>query len=106
MVRYENVAIESKVQVLDSDGDPAEAATVNYIVYDEGDVTGFATGAMAHVDNGIYSVSWTPDATGEWTFECYSASPKFRKSYVYHVQAVTDITKYAWKTHQYLKIRI
>jgi len=98
MVRYINNAIESKVQLLDSSSDPAESAVVNYIVYDEAD-TSFDTGTMTHVDNGIYTKSWTPDAAGEWTFECYSSSPKFRKSYVYHVQLTTAITKYAYKTY-------
>ena len=73
------VAIESKVQVLDSSKDVVTTATVSYIVYDENDGV-FASGNMVHFANGIYSVSWTPDADGEWTFYAYSSSPKFHET--------------------------
>ncbi|GAF77522.1 unnamed protein product, partial [marine sediment metagenome] len=84
MVHKVNEAIETKVQVINGNGDPDEGATVNYIVYDEADQS-FDTGAMAHTANGIYTKTWTPDAIGEWTFYGYSADPKFHKSYTYSV---------------------
>ena len=61
MTHASGTAIESKVQVLDSDKDAVTTATVGYIVYDEADGV-FQSGNMVHFANGIYSVSWTPDA--------------------------------------------
>lgn len=102
MVRLVNTAIETKVQVLDSEGDPAAGATVNYIVYDEADAS-FATGTMSHIANGLYTAQWTPDAAGEWTFEAYSSNPKFRKSFVFWIEtASAAVTKFGWKLYNTL----
>lgn len=92
MTHASGTAIESKVQVLDSNKDVVTTATVSYIVYDEADGV-FASGNMVHFANGIYSVSWTPDANGEWTFYAYSSSPKFHKTFVYTIYPTQeDIT--------------
>jgi len=84
MVLKTDQAIETKIQVLDSSGDPATAATVSYTVYDEGDGA-FASGSMSHIANGIYSAGWTPDASGEWTFYASCSNPKFHKCVTYFV---------------------
>ena len=89
MARILNKQIETKIQVLDSEGDPATGATVNYVVRDEADSV-FDTGTMSHIANGIFTASWTPDAVGEWTVECYSSNPKFRKSFVYNVEPIAN----------------
>jgi len=80
-----NEAVETKVQVLDDSGDPDTGATVNYRVYDEADGQ-FTSGSMSHIAYGIYSVSWTPDTAGEWTFYAYCSDPKFHKTFTYFVE--------------------
>ena len=69
MTRLVNQEIETKVQVIDANGDPVTGAVVSYKVLDEADVS-FVTGAMTHVGDGIYSCTWEPDEKGEWTVEC------------------------------------
>jgi hypothetical protein len=86
MTRTVNNPIETKVQVIDSNGDPVTAATVGWKVFDEADLE-FDSGSMTHFADGIYTCTWTPDAVGEWTVECYSSNPKFRKSFTYNVEA-------------------
>ena len=85
MTRYVNEQIEAKIQVLDSLGNPATSATVHYNIYDYADEL-VDSGLMSHVANGIYTVSFTPNAVGEWTFEAYCSNPKFRDSRVYNVE--------------------
>jgi len=87
MTRYVNEDAETKVQVLDSNGDPATGAKVLYKIYDEEDEL-WDDGEMAHIADGIYTQTWTPDAVGEWTFESYSFNPKFRDSKVYKIESV------------------
>jgi hypothetical protein len=77
--------VETKIQVLDSEGDPATEATVNYVVYDEADGV-FNSGTMVHVANGIYTASWTPDEAGEWTFLAYCGNPKLYTTLSYFVE--------------------
>ena len=91
MTRLVNREIETKVQVIDTNGDPVTGAVVSYKVLDEADVS-FVTGAMTHVGDGIYSCTWEPDEEGEWTIECYSSNPKLKKSFTYHVET----TPQAW----------
>jgi len=79
-----NVALETKIQVLDDDGDADTGAIVSYIVYDEADAP-FQNGNMTHFANGIYTISFTPDAAGEWTCYTYSAAPKFKISFTYTI---------------------
>ena len=86
MTRYVDEPIEVKVQVVDSNYDPVTTATVNWKLYDETDVE-VDSGTMSHFANGMYTQTVTPDAAGEWTFEAYSANPKFRTSKVYNVEA-------------------
>jgi hypothetical protein len=89
MGRYINTLIEKRVQVLDSSGDPATLATVLYRLYDE---TGTVvdSGAMAHVANGIFRASFTPDVLGTWIMEAYSTNPKFHDSTSYNVEWGAD----------------
>lgn len=87
MTRYVNEDAETKVQVLDSNGNPATGATVLYKIYDEADVL-FDSGSMSHIADGIFTLQWTPDAVGEWTFEAYSSNPKFRDSKVYKIESI------------------
>ena len=88
MTRRVNVAIKTKVQVLDMNGDLAPGAIVNYKVFDETDVE-VDSGVMAYTgSDAIFTATWTPNAVGTWTFEAYSAIPKFYKSFAYEVPAV------------------
>ena len=89
MPHTKNTAIETQVQVLDGSKNAVTAATVSYIVYDEADAS-FQSGNMAHFANGIYSISWTPDNDGEWTFYAYSSNPKFKETWTYTIYSVSD----------------
>lgn len=78
--------VETKVQVLDSNGDPANGATVNYQVYDEAHGV-YDSGTMTEIGStGVYYVQWTPDAAGVWMVRCYCSSPKFHKTLDYFVE--------------------
>lgn len=69
-----NEAVEVKVLLLDDDGAPV-AGTVSYVVYDEAD-TSFATGNMTAVGvTGFYTMSFTPDAVGEWSVKLTCGTP-------------------------------
>jgi hypothetical protein len=85
VTRYENEAIETKVQVLDSNDDPATGAVVLFRILDESDAT-IETGVMTHIIDGIFTYTWTPDEPGEWVFEAYSTNPKFRDSRAYWIE--------------------
>jgi hypothetical protein len=71
-----NEAIEVKVLLLDNDGNPVDG-TINYVVYDETD-TSFATGTMSKIGSitGFYTMSFTPDAAGEWTVFLSCSNPQ------------------------------
>jgi len=84
MVLLINEQITTKIQVLNASGSPVTTATVNYIVYDEANNV-FANGVMIHFAKGIYTATWTPDAVGEWTFECECNNPKFYRALTYSV---------------------
>jgi hypothetical protein len=90
MTRLVNNQINSMVQVMNSSGDKVTEAIVNYKVYrsndDEEVWESFDSGLMEHIGDGIYTVSWTPDKTGEFTFYAYSTNPKFHESYTYYVE--------------------
>lgn len=90
MTRYANDPIETKVQVLDSNDDPATTAVVLYKILDETDAV-VDSGAMTHIIDGIFTYTWTPDAAGEWTFETYSTNPKFRDSRAYWIEPALPI---------------
>ena len=79
-----SVALATKVQAVNSAGNLVKTATVSYIVYDEADAS-FQNGNMTHFGSGIYTVTFTPDAAGEWTCYTYCADPKFKKSFTYTI---------------------
>ena len=86
MPRYVGKPLDAKVHVIDANGDPVTSAAVSWKVYDDEDA-GFSSGTMTHFADGIYTCTWTPNAVGEWTAQCYSSNPKFRKSFTYYVEA-------------------
>jgi hypothetical protein len=85
-MRVQGSAIETKVQVLNSDGSPATGATVNYIIRDYNDEE-WDSGVMTHVGNAIFTTpAWEPNGgSGTWTVECYSGDPIFRQTFSYYV---------------------
>jgi hypothetical protein len=85
MTRFVGQEIETKVQVIDANSDPATGATVSWKLYDQNGEL-WDDGTMTHIGDGIFSFSWTPNAAGEWTAECFSSNPKFRKSFTYYVE--------------------
>lgn len=101
MTRIINNPIETKVQVLDSAGDPANSATVNFKVFDNSD-SQVDSGTMTFIADGIYTCTWTPTAAGEWTVETESTNPKFAKSFTYFVEEGT--TK-VWKRQAILQFQ-
>ena len=58
--------------------------TVTYTVYDEGDVS-FATGSMTEPDTYLYTMTFTPDARGEWTTKLICAGVNLITGFVYAV---------------------
>jgi len=88
-----NEAKEIKLLLLADDGTPT-TGTVTYVVYDEADIS-FATGTMSAVSGvtGLYTMTFTPDAAGEWTvkFNCASPSRDAVKTYQVGEGVETDI---------------
>jgi hypothetical protein len=78
------------VQVVDSNGDKATEAVVNFKVYflnsEEEVWEVIESGLMTHIGDGIYQASFSPDEKGEYTFYSYSSNPKFHESYTYFVE--------------------
>jgi hypothetical protein len=80
------------VQVLNSSGDKATEAVVNYKIYwfnpssELWEV--YESGLMNHVGDGIYGVSWESDndVEGDYVFYAYSSNPKFHDSQIYHIE--------------------
>jgi hypothetical protein len=75
------------VQVLNPDGTPATAATVNYIIREGNQSETFEEGVMTHLANGIFYATWVAGGgrTNEWTVECYSGDPVFRQTFHYFI---------------------
>ena len=91
MTRILGNAINSLVQVVDSNGDKVTDAVVNYKVYfydyDDDEVWEVAaSGLMTHIGDGIYKPSGLQHFHGEYTFYAYSSNPKFHESYTYFVE--------------------
>ena len=90
MTRLVNDYINCMVQVVDSNGDKATEAIVNYKVYyfnEEDEVWQVAfSGLMTHIGDGIYQAGFSPEYAGEHTFYAYSSNPKFHESYTYYVE--------------------
>ena len=90
MTRLVNSQINSMVQVVDSNGDKATEAIVNFKVYhydgedEEWEIV--ESGLMTHIGDGIFQASFSPEQTGEYTFYAYSTNPKFHESYTYFVE--------------------
>ena len=66
MTRILGNAINSLVQVVDSNGDKVTDAVVNYKVYfydyDDHEVWEIAeSGLMTHIGDGLYQAEWTPE---------------------------------------------
>jgi hypothetical protein len=85
MARYANKEIVSLVQVLDSDGNPANDAVVHFVIYDGDEESD--SGDMAYISEsaGLYITGWTPTEAGEWTIVISCSNPKFYKAFSYNV---------------------
>lgn len=72
MVYKINEATEVKYLLLDASGNPATGKTLNYKVRDELDAVFAGPTACSEIADGLYTMSFTPDAAGEWTvwFDC------------------------------------
>lgn len=68
-------SFEVKVLLLNDSGVPT-TGSIAYTVYDESD-TSFATGTMTAIAGviGLYTMSFTPDAAGEWTVRLICLNP-------------------------------
>ena len=104
MTRLVDNPINSLVQVVDSNGDKATEAIVNYKVYyynEDDEVWEVAfSGLMTHIGDGIYQASFTPEVTGEYTFYAYSSNPKFHESYTYYIEDPTNSANITVWKHQ------
>ena len=98
MTRYAHADITSKIQVLDSAGNPANNATVNWKIYDPSNEL-WDDGTMTYItgSNGLYRQLWHPNLAGEWIFEAYCSNPKFHQSFAYHV---TYFDALVWTFHK------
>jgi hypothetical protein len=93
MSRFVNQSIATMIQILNPNGSPATTATVTAVIYDE-DREVYSTEEMNHLANGIYTVGWQPNASGDWLVECICGNPVTRQSFVYHIEAAPIL--YAW----------
>lgn len=84
MVHKVATAIPFRVQVLDSEGNPATGASVKFKVIDESNGVG-AEQSTVHITLGIFRGTFTPDAAGIWTVAVYCSDPAFNTSFTWEV---------------------
>ena len=85
MVKPLNTSIPVRVQVIDANSDPVTGATVQIKVIMPNGSDWDGTWSMTHLGDGIYAAEFEPDVEGVWVAQCFSANPKFRKSFTYTV---------------------
>ena len=85
MPRPINTQIDVRVQVIDANSDPVTGATVQIKVLMPNGDDWDGSWNMIHLGDGVYASDFTPDSPGTWVAQCFSANPKFRKSFVYVV---------------------
>jgi hypothetical protein len=85
MVLASGEPVTTQVQVLDATGNPVTVGTFYYNVFDQVDGLA-ASGNLVHTQDGMWTATWTPGAAGEWKFEAWGDTPKFRRTFGYSVQ--------------------